>query len=148
MLWTWPTGRTWSTWDDLGRLQREVNRLFEPFGKSGGRAEGEFPAVNIWTNADTALLTAELPGVAPEAIEVSVKSDTVTIRGGRELEAPGKGESDVRQERGAGSFVRSFSLPFVVDGQKVTAQYRLGVLQLTLPRAEDDKPKRIAVKAG
>lgn len=148
MMWTWPTGRYRNSWDDLERLQQEMNRLFGPFGRSGGRAEGEFPAVNIWANADMALLTAELPGVNPEAIEVTVKNDAVTVRGSREPEALSKGESYVRQERGAGSFVRSFSLPFVVDGQKVTARYHLGVLQLTLPRAEDDRPKRIAVKAG
>jgi HSP20 family protein len=148
MLWTWPTGRYWNTWDEVERLQREVNRLFEPFGRSGARAAGEFPAVNIWTNADTALLTAEIPGTNPEAIEVTVKNDTVTLRGRRDVEALGKGESYLRQERGAGAFVRSFALPFHVDGQRVTAQYRLGVLQLSLPRAEEDKPKRITVNPG
>jgi len=147
MLWTWPTGRYWSTWDELDRLQREVNRLFEPVSRSG-RSVGEFPAVNIWANDDTALLTAEIPGVKPDSIEVTVKNDTVTLRGNREPEELAKGEDYLRQERGAGAFVRSFSLPFHVDGHKVTAQYRMGILQITLPRAEADKPKRIAVNAG
>lgn len=148
MVWTWPTGRQWNTWDELDRLQREVNRLFEPFGRSANRALGEFPAVNIWADADTALLTAEVPGVDPEAIEVTVKDDTVTIRGRRELEAPKKGETYLRQERGAGAFVRSFALPFRVENQRVTAQYRMGILQVTLPRAEEDKPKKITISAG
>ena len=148
MMWTWPTGRYWSSWSELDRLQREMSRLFEPFSRAGERAPSEFPAVNIWTGEDTALLTAELPGVNPEKIEVTVKDDTVTIRGSRELDALGKGETYLRQERGAGAFVRSFALPFHVDGQKVTAQYRMGILQLTLPRAEADKPKRITVNAG
>jgi len=148
MMWNWPTGRYWSTWGELDRLQREMNRLFEPLSRSSGRAPSEFPAVNIWTGEDTALLTAELPGVNPDKIEVTVKNDTVTIRGSRAVEALGKGEAYLRQERGAGAFVRSFALPFHVDGGKVTAQYRMGILQLTLPRAEEDKPKRITVNAG
>ena len=148
MIWTWPTGRYWNTRDGLDRLQQEVNRLFEPFSRSGGLARGEFPAVNIWSSADTALLTAEIPGVNPAAIEVIVKDDTVTLRGSRDQEGLGKGESYLRQERGAGSFVRSFSLPFHVDEHKVTAQYSLGILQVSLPRAEADKPTRIKVEAA
>jgi len=148
MLWTWPTGRYWNTSGDLERLQREMNRLLEPLSRSSGLVAGEFPAVNIWASPDTAILTAELPGVNPAAIEVTVKNDTVTLRGSREMEALGKGESYLRQERGAGSFVRSFALPFHVDGHKVTAQYRLGILQVSLPRSEEDKPKRITVNAG
>lgn len=147
MLWTWPTTRYGSLWGDVDRLQREMNRLFEPLVRTGA-GSGNFPAVNIWTGEDEALLTAEIPGVDPEKIEITVKADTVTIRGSRQLEELKKGESYLRQERGAGSFVRSFSLPFHVDDGKVTAQYRMGILQLTLPRREEDKPKKIAIKAG
>jgi len=132
----------------MDRLQREMNRLFEPFSRSVSRDQGNFPAVNIWTGDDNALLTAEIPGVDPDKIEVTVKNDTVTIRGNRELDDLSEGESYLRQERGAGTFVRSFSLPFHVDGDKVSAQYQKGILQLTLPRAEADKPKRITVNAG
>ena len=148
MLWTWPTTRYGNVWGEMDRLQREVNRLFEPAARTAGRRQGDFPAVNIWTGEDDALLTAEIPGVNPEKIEVSVKNDTVTIRGARETDVVKKGESYLRQERGAGTFVRSFSLPYDVDGDKVTAQYRMGILQLTLPRSEADKPKKIAVNAG
>jgi len=125
-----------------------MNRLFEPFARVGGAAQGNFPAVNIWTGEDNALLTAEIPGVDPAKIEVTVKDDTVTIRGSRELDELKEGESYRRQERGAGTFVRAFALPFRVDGDKVTAQYRMGILQLTLPRREADKPKKIAINAG
>ncbi|MBN2451963.1 MAG: Hsp20/alpha crystallin family protein [Lentisphaeria bacterium] len=131
----------------MDRLQRELNRLFEPLA-GVVRAGGNFPAVNIWTGEDEALLTAELPGIDPAKIEVSVKNDTVTVRGSRELEELRSGESYVRQERGAGTFVRSFALPFPVDSEKVTAQYRVGILQLRLPRSESDKPRKITVKAG
>jgi HSP20 family protein len=131
----------------MDRLQREMNRLFEPF--AGGRGgTGNFPAVNIWTGEDNVLLTAEIPGVDPEKLEVTVKDNTVTIRGSREAEELKEGESYLRQERGAGTFVRSFALPFQVEEGKVSAQYQKGILQLTLPRAEEDKPKKITVNAG
>lgn len=148
MLWTWPTTRYGNLWGDMDRLQREMNRLFEPAARAAGRRQGDFPAVNIWTGEDDALLTAEIPGVDPEKIEVTVKNDTVTVRGARQADEVKEGESYLRQERGAGTFVRSFALPFHVDGDKVTAQYRMGILQLTLPRREADKPKKIAVNAG
>lgn len=148
MLWTWPTSRHGSLWGEMDRLQREMNRLFEPFSRTGSRRQGDFPAVNIWTGEDEALLTAEIPGVDPGKIEVTVKDDTVTIRGGRELDELKEGESYLRQERGGGTFVRTFALPFHVDSDKVTAQYQKGILQLVLPRSDADKPKKIAVSAG
>jgi len=148
MLWTWPVTRYGNVWSEMDRLQREMNRLFEPYARGADPVPADFPAVNIWTGEDNALLTAELPGVDPAKIEVTVKDDTVTIRGIREPDAVKAGECYLRQERGAGSFVRSFALPFHVDGAKVTAQYRTGILQLTLPRAEADKPRKIAINAA
>lgn len=147
MLWTWPTNRYGSVWNELDRFQREMDRLFRPL--SGAAAGlGNFPAVNIWTSEDEALVTAEIPGVDPSKIDVTVKDSTVTIRGSREVDELKDGESFMRQERGSGSFVRSFALPFQVDNDKVSAQYRMGILQLTLPRREEDKPKKITVNAG
>lgn len=149
MLWTQPA-RNWngSFWDDMGRLRAEMDRLFEPMNRSSLGLAADFPAVNVWTSTDDALLAAELPGVDPKDIEVTVKHDIVTIKGDRKLPEPEKGQTIVRSERGGGSFSRSFSLPFHVDGDKVEAHYRMGILQLRLPRAEADKPKRIAVNAG
>jgi len=148
MLWTWPTRRYGNAWNEMERLQREMNRLFEPF--SGGRPaeSGDFPNVNVWTSDDDALLTAELPGVDPKEIEVTVKNRTVTIRGERKGAELKDGEQYIRRERGTGSFVRSLALPFTVDGDMVSAEYRMGILQLRLPRADADKPKRIAVRAA
>jgi HSP20 family protein len=77
--------RTWNPLAEMERLQREVNRLFDTAG--GERPATEYPAVNIWTCPDKALLTAELPGVDPAALEISVKNDTVTMRGNRREEA-------------------------------------------------------------
>jgi len=147
MLWTWPTNRYGSLWGELDRLQRQMNRLFEPFA-GGQSGTGNFPAVNLWTGEDKALLTAELPGIDPDKLEVTVKDNTVTIRGIRECEKLKEGESYLRQECGAGTFVRSIALPFKVDDANISAQYQKGILQLTLPRAEADKPRKITVNAG
>jgi HSP20 family protein len=125
-----------------------MNQLLEPFGRGGPTTTGEFPAVNIWTGEDDALLTAELPGIDPKELEITVKNNTVTIRGTRQPETAGEGRTALRKERGAGTFVRSFSLPFHLDAAKVSAQYQKGVLQVMLPRSEADKPKKISVNAG
>jgi len=148
MLWTWPTTRYGNLWSEMDRLQREMNRLFQPFARTADPAQDGFPAVNIWAGEDNALLTAEVPGVDPDKIEVTVKENTVTIRGTRERDALKADEEYLRQERGAGTFVRSFTLPFHVDGNKVTAQYRMGILQLMLPRSEADKPRKITINAA
>ena len=103
--------------------------------------------MNIWVKEDDAILTAELPGVDPDEVEITVKNDTVTIRGERPAEW-GEGETYLRRERRDGAFERSFSLPFKVDPDTVSAQHRNGVLQIMLPRAEVDRPKRIAIKAA
>ena len=148
MVWTTRRGLYyWEPREELDRLQREMNRLFGRATGERSRAPDEFPAVNVWAGADNAILTAELPGVDAAALEITVKNDTVTIRGNRQPEALKEGEAYLRQERGTGSFARSLSLPFKVQSDKVTAQYRTGILQVILPRAEEDKPKRIAVNA-
>jgi HSP20 family protein len=106
-----------------------------------------YPAVNVWTQADAALVTAELPGVDPESIDISVQDDTLTVRGTRERPEM----EDVtyhRQERRFGAFARTIQVPFRVQGDEVNAIFEKGVLRISLPRAEEDKPKRITVKAG
>jgi len=143
MLWPTMYARTWNPLAEMERLQREMNRLFDTAGNE--RVTTEYPAVNIWTCPDKALLTAELPGVEPATLENTVKNDTVTIRGNRKEEALPEGHTYLRRERGSGAFVRSFALPFRVEAGKVQAHYQTGILQVTLPRADEDLPKKIAV---
>jgi len=145
MLWPALTGRRWTPGTELNQLHREMSRLFDAY--SGGGTAWEYPAVNIWTHDDGALLTAEVPGIKPEDLDIAVHDGTVTIRGTRRHEELKEGEAWLRHERGAGDFVRSYSLPFSVETDKVTATYRSGILELTLPRAEADKPRKITVKA-
>jgi HSP20 family protein len=104
--------------------------------------------MNVWTNEEGGVVTAELPGVDREDIDISVQDDTLTLRGTRKRDEPEEGGTYHRRERGTGAFARTVQLPFRVEAGEVEATFESGVLNITLPRAEEDRPKRIAVKAG
>lgn len=135
-----------SLWRDMDRLRHEMDRAFSL--KTGSRMATAYPAMNVWTNEDSAIVTAELPGVVPDEINISVQGDTLSVRGRREYREMEEGETYHRRERGSGSFSRTFQLPFQIEANQVEASYEKGVLQIKLPRAESDKPKRITVKGG
>jgi HSP20 family protein len=135
----------WNPWRELNRLQDEMERLF---ARGGEAPVFDFPAVNVWSGPDDVVLTAELPGVEPDKLEISVVGDTVTLRGSRQHEELKNGESYHRHEREQLQFSRSLRLPFQIDSNTVDAKFADGVLHLTLPRAESEKPKRITVKGS
>lgn len=138
-----------SPWREMERLQREMNRLFsDTYSVAGRRMAPSFPAMNVWTNDEGAVITAELPGLNPDDIDVSVVGDTLTLSGNRRPDELEAGEKYHRRERGYGRFTRTFQLPFQVEANNVEATFKNGVLHLSLPRAEVDKPKKIAVKAA
>jgi HSP20 family protein len=144
-----PFGRGLSPWREMQRLQREMNRLLSGTSRWPGLSvASSYPAMNVWTDQDGAVVTAELPGINPEDIDISVQNDTLTLRGNRAPDEVQEGGTYHRRERGSGSFTRSFQLPFQVQSDQVEATYAKGVLSITLPRAEADKPKTIAIKAG
>jgi HSP20 family protein len=134
---TWPTSSGW----------REMDRMFSNWPSSGWSAAPAYPAMNVWTNENGAVVTAELPGVAPEDIDISVVNETLTVTGVRHPEEV-EGATYHRRERSQGRFTRSFQLPFRIEGDRVEASFERGVLHIHLPRAEADKPKKIAIKAG
>lgn len=138
----------WSPWGEMQRLQREMNRLFDSsLGTDYRRAAG-FPAMNVWTSEDAVVVTAELPGVKVEDLDISVVNETLTLSGGREPDEVAEDARYHRRERGCGKFSRSVQLPFPVDADKVEATLKNGALHLSLPRSEADKPKKIAVKSS
>jgi HSP20 family protein len=138
----------WSSWREMDRLRREMDRLFTDWpARSGWGGAPAYPAMNVWTNEEGAVVTAELPGVAPEDIDISVVNETLTVTGTRHADEA-EGATYHRRERSQGKFTRSFQLPFRIENDHVDAQFERGVLHITLPRAEADKPKRIEVKAG
>jgi len=132
---------------EMERFQRDLNRLFDDFSPQIKSAPS-FPAVNIWADQESVLLTAEMPGLSGDDIELNVLEDTLTISGKRAAEPLPEGATYHRQERGFGKFSRSIRLPYRVDAEKVKAGFHDGILEVTLPRAEADRPKKIAVKVG
>lgn len=122
---------------------RDFDRLFE-----SSLARTSFPAVNIWQGDDAVALTAELPGVEPGDIEISVKGDILTISG--ERKAPEVPEDAVwhRRERAYGKFSRSIRLPFPASDDAVEARMSNGVLRIVVARPEEDRPRKIEIKAS
>lgn len=107
-----------------------------------------YPAMNVWANEDSALVTAELPGVNADDLEIALMDDTLTVSGKRQTEGLEDGERLHRRERVYGEFTRTFQLPFTVEADSVEAAFEKGVLNIVLPRAEADKPKKITVQAA
>jgi HSP20 family protein len=138
-------------WQEMERMRRDMDRMFEGAALQR-RQPGGYPALNIWTSPDSAHVTAELPGVKAEDIDISVVGETLTLTGSRQPDEYQEGsQQDVRyhrQERGYGKFSRAIQLPFQVDAAKVEASFEKGVLHVSLPRAEADKPRKITVKAA
>jgi len=136
-------------WREVERLRREMSRLAADLpGRYGFNMAAGYPAMNVWTNENGAVISAELPGVKPEDIDISVVNDTLTLKGQRNRDECGEDTRFHRRERACGSFTRSFQLPFQVEAGNVEAKFDKGVLEITLPRAEADKPRKIAIKAG
>ena len=135
---------------ELDRLRQDFDRLFDGSSPRAFRQRSRaFPAVNIWTNdEDGVIVTAELPGVDPDDINISVTRDTLTISGTRRLIVGLETEHYHRREQRFGDFIRVVQLPYTVNNETVEATVNKGILWISLPRAEAEKPKQITVKAG
>lgn len=107
-------------------------------------SRGAFPPVNVFQQDDDLLVIAEMPGVRKEDIDISIKRDQLRIAGKRNIDY-GEKISVHRQERLAGTFDRTFTLPLAIDADKVKAEYQDGLLALHLPRAERDRPQRVEI---
>lgn len=132
-------------WQEMERLRQDMNRLFES-SRPRSRA-ARFPAINVWSNdLEGVIVSAELPGVSPEALDISVTADTLTINGSRLPEDLPEGAQYHRRERYCDEFSRTVQLPYTVDTNQVEASAENGILTITLPRAEAEKPRQIEVK--
>lgn len=136
----WPGS---SLWRDMTRLQREMSHLL------GGTSApiNSFPAMNLYAGDEGIILTAELPGLEPEDLDITVLGETLTLTGSRNGEDVEEGVKYHRRERSYGRFNRTVQLPFQVDSEGVEASFTNGVLHIVLPRAEEDKPRKITVSA-
>lgn len=143
----------WDPVRDFVTLQDRMNRLMS--GLSRGRSEEELgtggswvPPVDIFEKDGALVLKAELPDMEQKDIDLRIENNTLTLRGEKKMERETNEENYHRVERSYGNFVRSFTLPATVDQDKIKAEYRNGVLTVTLPVREEAKPKLIQVKVG
>jgi HSP20 family protein len=137
-------------WNQLQHLQSGMNGLLNRWNGDGGQAPGmaaAYPAVNIWEDAESVHVEAELPGLEQEDLEIHITGgNQLTIKGERKEKVPEKGIWH-RQERGFGSFVRVLTLPIEVDREKVEARFENGILLVKLAKQESSKPRKIIVKS-
>jgi HSP20 family protein len=136
---------------EFSKSYDEVDRFINSFfGSPVLRSNGSsfVPAVDVQETQDAYLFRADLPGVAQKDIKVSVMGDTLNVSGERRQETTEKDGSYHRVERVSGSFERSFTLPAPVRADQVKASYKDGVLEITVPKAEEAKPREIEIKVG
>ncbi|MDR3633034.1 MAG: Hsp20/alpha crystallin family protein [Isosphaeraceae bacterium] len=136
-------------WDPFRDLQREVGRLFESLEPlQPWRLIRQFPALNLYDAGDRYVLTAQLPGMAPEDVDLSITGETLTLRGERKRPEGVPDESYRRQERPFGRWTRTVTLPDRVETGQVSAGFSQGVLTINIPKAESARPRQITVTAS
>ncbi len=135
---------------DMVSLQREMNRVFDSFFSGAdepGLLNGTWaPAVDVAEGEESYTVKMELPGVNKDDVKITLESNVLTIRGDKKAENEVKEKNYHRTERSYGSFQRSFTLPTTVKNDRIDAVYKDGILTVTLPKAEEAKPKQIEVK--
>lgn len=140
----------WDPFSDMAHLRDQVNRLFEQSIGVNGReplsTRTWAPLVDIEETKDALVVHVELPSVKPEEISIQVEGSTLTIRGERKFEKEENSKQFVRIERSYGAFQRSFNLGVPIKADEVSAQFCSGVLEVTLPKADEVRPKQIPVK--
>jgi HSP20 family protein len=153
----------WNPWQEMQRLRHDINRAFEQGGwRNGGRnghtfptaflpgrAARAYPLVNMSEDANAVYVTALAPGLDPAAVHVTVQDNRLTIAGEKQrVAAEIQPDAFHRSERAAGTFVRSITLPTDVAHEQIQAEYKNGLLVITVPKAEKAKPKQITVSVG
>ena len=135
----------WDPFREMTQVQNHVNRLVDQVW--GGRQESWLPAVDVFDTQEAVVLKAELAGMDPDDIQIEVEDNVLTIKGERKFEEEVDEGRYYRVERRFGSFQRSLALPQGVKADEIVAGYEDGILTLTVPKAPEQKPQRIEVKA-
>jgi HSP20 family protein len=142
----------WDPFRDLLSLQDRMNRLFEESMTSNKVFEEALttgvwsPVVDIYETDTSVILKAELPGMTKDDIAIEINENNLVLKGERKFQKDIKEESYHRIERSYGAFSRSFTLPDTVDRDKVSASFKEGILEITIPKIEGAKPKQIEIK--
>lgn len=139
----------WDPFDDLASLRESMDKLFEEFfTRRPDRARAPVvwqPAIEAFETDGDVIVRAELPGIDPKQVEITVTNDTLTIKGDAKTEQEEKGRNYYRRELRYGSFVRSLALPSGVQGDAAKASYKNGILEIRVPKSERAKPKSVKV---
>jgi HSP20 family protein len=145
----WPSRPTFdSSFSDYDQVRREMLRLLDAATGDGAAdaGAGVFPPMNITQDDDNFYLRAEVPGMKPTELSISAVRNRISLSGKREIPPEHERASYHRKERPEGAFNRTVTLPAEVDPERVDARYTDGILTLTLPKAEQVKPRQIAVR--
>lgn len=137
--------RTPSVWGEMSRLSREMDRLFGE-ARATSRA-GVFPPLNLYDDGESFVVRAEIPGIDPKNLEINATVNTLNVKGERKQIDVDNQTSMHRRERGYGTFSRSINLPREIDPDKVQASYKLGVLEIVLPKSEAERPRKVEISS-
>ena len=146
------TRRPFESFQSLRRLSNVLDEAFGAWpleqAENGAITAAWQPAVDVFENRDSVKIVAELPGVNPEDVKLTLENSLLTIRGEKKQEAEERNERVHRYERSYGVFERSFLIPTTVDGENISAEYRNGILTVTVPKAERARPREIPIHAA
>lgn len=142
----------WNLFREMDNLRKEMDALFNGVGSKTfetafmpGVGTQRYPKINLSEDRENFYLEALLPGIAEKDIDLTVTGNTLTLSGERLEEKSGEGQTWHRRERGSGKFLRTIELPSDVNGKKVSAEYKNGILTVTMAKAESAKPKKISI---
>lgn len=138
----------WDPFHELRQMDETMNRLWRGFGGSPVKAEDWNIALDVIQRGDEIIVKASVPGVSPEAIELAIEENVLTIKADRKLEYTDDKSVYLIQERPAGSFYRALHLPESVDANKIQSNYENGVLTIVLPKAEEKKKKQLKIQVS
>jgi len=131
-------------WREMERLRREMDGLFSNYGRNAGSAV--YPLVNVYESGDNLVVTAELAGATRDNVSITFSDGALTLSGTRTLPESVKNMTAVRRERTVGSFEKTIRIPVKIDTEKINASFENGILSVTLPKAEEAKPKSITIE--
>lgn len=136
---------------EMDMLRREIDQVFKGVGRGTaflpGIGAGEYPRMNLSEDENNYYVEALVPGIKPEDLDLNLMRGALTLSGQRKKDEK-KGYTWHRHERGSGKFMRTIELPDSIDGEKVDAEYRNGLLLITLPKPQSEQPKKISVRAN
>jgi HSP20 family protein len=139
----------WKPFRELERVRREMDRLWDSFFEEGPKRRGGeewLPSLDVAETKNEIVVKAEIPGIDPKDIDISLTNDLLTIKGEKKQEKEEKEENYHLIERSYGSFSRSIRLPGEVQSNKISASYKNGILKVALPKSEEAKRKEIKIK--